>query len=138
MPRAFSSGITDVKADGKDVVVVTLKDANADMPFLFTDYHFNVVPSLGEGKADITSTHGTGLYLLKEFQPGIKTTLERNPNAWQSDQFGHFDSAEILAILDDNARQTALITGVGGCDQPPGTEDHQSSDKGTARPGPGC
>ncbi len=109
--KGVFSGITDVKADGKDVVVVTLKDANADFPFLFTDYHFTVTPSLGEGKSDVLSKHGTGAYLLKEFEPGIKTTIERNPNSWHGDQVGFFDSAEIIAILDDNARQTALITG---------------------------
>ena len=84
--------------------------ANADFPFLFTDYHMNIVPSLGEGKADVFSDVGTGLYLLKEFEPGVKTTIERNPNAWQQDQFGFVDSAEIIAILDNTARENALVT----------------------------
>ena len=53
---------------------------------------------------------GTGLYLLKEFEPGVRAALERNPNAWQQDQFGFIDSAEVLAILDDAARQSALLT----------------------------
>ena len=103
------SGIEDVKADGNDTVVVSLASANADFPFLMTDYHMNVVPSK-DGKADVLSDAGTGLYLLKEFEPGVRSVVERNPNAWQSDQFGYIDSAEVIAILDDTARQSALVS----------------------------
>ena len=108
--KGVFAGISDVKADGKDTMVVTLKDANADLPFLFTDYHFSVVPSR-DGKAELLSEHGTGCYLLKKYDPGVRTLLEKNPNAWQGDQLGFFDSAEIIAINDDTARQSALISG---------------------------
>ncbi|NNE24015.1 MAG: ABC transporter substrate-binding protein, partial [Rhizobiales bacterium] len=106
--KGVFSGITDVTADGSDVVVVTLADANADFPFLMTDYHMNIVPSK-DGKADVFSKEGTGLYFLRDYEPGVRTTLERNPNAWQSD-FGFFDSVELTTILDDTARENALIT----------------------------
>ncbi|MEM7170017.1 MAG: ABC transporter substrate-binding protein [Pseudomonadota bacterium] len=102
------AGIEDVTADGKDVVVVTLKEANADFPFLMTDYHMNIMPSK-DGKAEVLSDVGTGTYLLKEFEPGVRALLERNPNAWQSD-FGFVDSCELTAILDDAARESALLT----------------------------
>lgn len=108
--KGVFEGISDVKADGNDTVVVSLSSGNADFPFLFTDYHFNVVPSK-DGKADLNAKAGTGTYLLKSYEPGVKTTLERNPNAWQGGEFGFFDSAEIIAILDDTARQSALISG---------------------------
>ena len=106
--KGVFAGITDVKADGNDTVVVTLKDPNADMPFLFTDYHMNVVPTV-DGKADVTSKHGTGCYHLKDYEPGVRATLERNPNAWQADKFGHVDSVEFTTILDDTARENALV-----------------------------
>lgn len=106
--KGVFAGISDIKADGSDVVVVDLAEANADFPFLMTDYHMNVVPTK-DGKADVLSSVGTGLYLLKEFDPGVNAKLERNPNAWQSD-FGFVDSVEITAILDDTARQNALLT----------------------------
>ena len=48
----------------------------------FTDYHFSVVPTV-DGKAELHSPHGTGCYLLSEFNPGVRTALEKNPNAWQ-------------------------------------------------------
>ncbi len=107
--KGVFAGISDVKVDG-NAVVCTLADANADFPFLFTDYHFSVVPTV-DGKADLLSTHGTGCYLLKEYEPGVKTVLEKNPNAWQGGEFGFVDSVEIIAILDDAARQSALISG---------------------------
>ena len=108
--KGVFAGISDVQADGSDTVVVSLTDANADLPYLFTDYHFTITPAK-DGKADLHSPHGTGCYLLKEYEPGVKTVLEKNPNAWQADQYGFFDSAEIIAILDDTARQSALISG---------------------------
>ena len=104
------AGISDVSTEGKDTVVVSLSSANADAPFLFTDYHFQVVPSK-DGKPELFSKHGTGAYVLKEYEPGIKSVIEKNPNAWQADQTGWVDSAEIVAVLDDTARQSALISG---------------------------
>ena len=107
--KGVFSGISDVRVDG-NTVVVELADGNADCPALFTDYHFGVVPAK-DGKADVLSSHGTGPYLLKEYDPGVKTTLERNPNAWHGNDVAHADSHEVIAILDDTARQSALISG---------------------------
>lgn len=108
--KGVFAGISDVKADGNDTMVVTLKDGNADLPYLFTDYHFSVVPSKN-GEAELLSRHGTGCYRLKEFDPGVRTVLEKNPNSWQGNQLGYFDSAEIIAINDNTARQSALTSG---------------------------
>lgn len=107
--KGVFAGITDVSADGKDIVVVKLADPNANFPFLMTDYHMNIVPTV-DGKADVTSTHGTGCYILKDFEAGIRASVERNPNAWQSD-FGYADSIEWITINDDTARVNALVTG---------------------------
>ena len=108
--KGVFAGISDVKADGNDVVVVELSEANADFPFLMTDYHMNIVPSK-DGKAQVLSPIGTGLYTLKSFEPGVRAEIERAPNAWQQDKFGFIDSAEVIAILDDAARQSALVSG---------------------------
>jgi len=108
--KGVFAGISDVRVDGDDTVVVEVTDANADLPFLFTDYHFSVVPTV-DGKADLHSRHGTGCYFLREFDPGVRTTLERNPNSWQSGAAGFVDSVEILAILDDTSRVNALVSG---------------------------
>ena len=108
--KGVFAGIEEVTADGNDTVVVKLGDGNADFPFLMTDYHMNIVPS-EDGKAMVLSDAGTGCYNLTAFEPGIRAELERNPNSWQGDEFGHVDSCEIVTILDDTARVNALLTG---------------------------
>lgn len=107
--KGVLSGIEEITKDGNDLVVFNLKGGNADFPYLLTDYHLNIAPAK-DGKADYLSGIGTGLYTLESFEPGVQASLKRNTNGWQSD-FGHFDSAEFVAINDGNARITALISG---------------------------
>lgn len=106
--KSLFIAVTDVKADG-DTVVFELESGNSDFPYLLTDYHVPIVPAK-DGKADLLSPIGTGLYTLEVFEPGIRTLLKRNPNAWQSD-IGFVDEATLLMIADNSARQTALIAG---------------------------
>ena len=107
--KGLVAGIKNIRKDGDDIVVFELKSGNADFPYILTDYHLNIAPAK-DGAADYLSGVGTGLYLLESFEPGVRATLKRNPNAWQTD-FGFFDSAEFLAINDGNARLTSLISG---------------------------
>lgn len=108
--KGLFENVTDVSADGKDTLVVTLASGNSDFPYILTDYHAPVLPSK-DGKADVTSAVGTGLYTLESFKPGVSAELKRNPNAWQAGEFGFFDEAHILGIADNTARQNALIHG---------------------------
>jgi len=107
--KGLLSGIKSIKKDGNNLVVFDLKTGNADFPYLLTDYHLNIAP-IKDGKPDYLSGVGTGLYTLESFEPGVHAILKRNSNGWQS-EFGYFDSAEFLAINDDNARITSLISG---------------------------
>ncbi|MCV6611637.1 MAG: ABC transporter substrate-binding protein [Amphritea sp.] len=107
--KALVEGIKNISADGDHTVVFELTSGNADFPYILTDYHLNVGPVV-DGKPDWLSGAGTGLYLLEAFEPGVRAVLKRNPNAWQT-EFGFFDSAEFIAISDDSARQSALLTG---------------------------
>lgn len=106
--KSLFVAVKDIKADG-ETVVFELDGGNSDFPYLLTDYHVPIVPAK-DGKADLLSPIGTGLYTLEVFEPGIRTLLKRNPNAWQSD-LGFVDEATLLMIADNTARQTALITG---------------------------
>jgi len=101
--------IEDIKADGDDTVVFNLKSGNADFPYLMADYHLLLMPTV-DGKADWQSYVGTGAYILDSHEPGVRSTVKRNPNSWKSDR-GHFDEAELLVIADVNARQNAVATG---------------------------
>lgn len=102
--------VSDVRKDGPDTVVVELSAPNAIFPYVLTDMHVCVMPTK-DGKADVLSPIGTGCYKITEYVPGVRANLERNPNSWQSGKCGFFDSAELIVLLDDAARQNALISG---------------------------
>jgi len=99
----------DIKADGKNTLVIELSDGNADLPYVLTDYHLVMLPADGEGKVSWDNLAGTGGYVVKAFEPGVHATLERFANYWKQDR-AHFDGIEFTAIPDVNARQAALIT----------------------------
>ena len=102
--------ITDVKADGKDTVVFTLADGNADWPFIVSDYHLCVCPAKDDGSIDWESGVGTGGYALENFDPGVNTLVKRNENYWKEGR-AFFDSVENLFISDATARTTAVTSG---------------------------
>ena len=72
-----------MKADGEDVLRITLDASNAEFPILLGyDYHTSIVPS---GWKDGDPVVGTGPYKLVEFQPGIRSVTTRNENYFKSD-----------------------------------------------------
>ena len=101
--------VVEMKAEGTNAVVVTLEDGNADFPVVLSDYHIPIMPADGD-MVDWQSGTGTGAYMLESFEPGVRTTLKRNPNFFKSG-FGHFDEVEIITIADVAARTNALTTG---------------------------
>ncbi len=101
--------VTDIRADGKDTVVVTLQGGNADFPFVISDYHIAIVPSK-DGVIEWKSGAGTGGYVLRKFEPGVRADFNRYPNYWKEGA-AHFDEVELLSITDVAARTNALTTG---------------------------
>lgn len=95
-----------VEADG-DNVVITLSGGDADIPAKLSNFSFGIYPANDDGTLNWQKGIGTGAYRLKQFQPGMKSTFERNPNFWQADR-AFFDGGELIAILDPTARQSAL------------------------------
>ncbi len=101
--------ITEIKADGDHVVVVTLDGGNADFPFILSDYHLPIMQDK-DGKADWMVNIGTGGYAAGVFDPGVRARFTRNPNYWKEGR-AHFDEVEIITIADVGARTNALTTG---------------------------
>ena len=101
--------VVEMKADGANAVVFTLEDGNADFPVVLSDYHIPIMPADGD-TVDWQSGTGTGAYVLESFEPGVRTTLKRNPNFFKAG-FGHFDEVEIITVADVAARTNALTTG---------------------------
>jgi peptide/nickel transport system substrate-binding protein len=104
--KSLLDNIESIEADGKHRVVFTLQTAQADFSYVLTDYHLTIQPA---GEA-ITTGIGTGAYRLVDLEPGVRALTERNPNYWKANR-AHFDTIEMLAIPDVNARTTALQTG---------------------------
>ncbi|QOL80489.1 ABC transporter substrate-binding protein [Pseudooceanicola spongiae] len=100
-------GIESMKVDG-DNVVVSLTEANADLPYLMADYHLVIEPN--GGMDDPASGIGTGAYKVMVNEPGVRYVFEKFDEYWDESQ-GHFAGVEILVINDNTARTSALQSG---------------------------
>ena len=107
--KALLAPISEIKKQDANTIQINLTDGNVGFPALLTDYHINMMPVI-DGKLDVMSGIGTGPYTLKNFNAGVRTELERNPNYWKEGA-GHFDSCELLSVIDVPARTNALLTG---------------------------
>ncbi|EAQ04045.1 peptide ABC transporter, periplasmic peptide-binding protein [Pseudooceanicola batsensis HTCC2597] len=101
--------ISEITTEGNDTVVFKLSGPNADFPFVLSDYHLNILP-VKDGKVDWRAGDGLGSYKLVDFDPGVVASFERNENYYQDDR-AFFDSIEMLSLVDQNARTTALVSG---------------------------
>ena len=107
--KSLLKQVTNMRKDGKYQVVFELSGGNADFPYVASDYHVPIKPSSG-GKISPKDGIGTGAYVLKEFEPGVRLFATRNPNYFKSDR-AWFDELEMLSIVDPTARTNALTPG---------------------------
>lgn len=103
----IAAQMTGFKAVDKSTVDITLADPNADLPTILALHHFMIVAN---GTTDFSKGNGTGAFILKTFDPGNRSVVEKNKNYWKSGQ-PYLDSFEFFAISDDNARVNALLSG---------------------------
>ncbi len=103
----IAAQMTGFKAVDKSTVEITLADPNADLPTILALHHFMIV---ADGTTDFSKGNGTGAFVLKTFDPGNRSVVEKNKNYWKSGQ-PYLDSFEFFAISDDNARVNALLSG---------------------------
>ncbi|MFZ1682182.1 MAG: ABC transporter substrate-binding protein [Rhizobiaceae bacterium] len=101
-------GIDSMKVDG-DNVVITLKEANADLPYLMADYHLIIQPNGGKDGPDAGISAGP--YKVAVNEPGVRHVGERFANYWNAANMGHADQIEITVINDTTARIAALQSG---------------------------
>jgi len=107
--KGLLTAIKEIKKDGDSRVIFELDGGNADFPYIVSDYHLLILPS-ADGKVDPTAGIGTGGYILENYDPGVRTSMKRNPNYFK-DGRAHFDEIELLSILDVTARQNAVMNG---------------------------
>jgi len=108
--KSLLSAVSEIKADDKNMVIFTLKEGNADFPYLTSEYTQAIMPRNDDGTADWQSGIRTGPFILDSFQPGSSAKLKRNPN-YHKDGKPYFDDAEFLAMADVTARTNALLSG---------------------------
>jgi peptide/nickel transport system substrate-binding protein len=107
--KPYLASIVDMKADGKNRVVIELDSGNADYPFIMSDYHLAIFKAGTKGR-EFEKGIGTGGYILETWEPGVTAIVRRNPNYWKEGR-AHFDKVETLHIKDVNARTNAIKTG---------------------------
>ena len=107
--KPVADQFTEVKADGANAIIITLQMPNADLPAILNTEAFTVYPAKGE-KIDWESRNRTGGYVLKEYQPGIRAHLEKNPNYFRDDR-AFASEVDLLCIQDSSARMNALMSG---------------------------
>lgn len=105
--KQLAGNIKSVTPDGSDGFVIELEAPDADLPILVGLYQFALVK---DGTTDFSNPIGTGAFTVTEFQPGLRTILDRNPNYWKEGQ-PYIDRLEMFAIPDHSARANALMTG---------------------------
>ena len=100
--------IDSITQDGRNVVVA-LKSANADLPYLMSDYHLIIQPNGGMDAPD--AGIGTGPYKIVVNEPGVRHVGERFADYWDAPNRGHAEQIEIIVINDATARTAALQGG---------------------------
>lgn len=106
--KPLLSAISDMKADGPNVVKFTLNSGNADFPVLLGyDYHLSIIAN---GWKDGDPVNGTGPYKLTSFTPGMQSVTKRFENYWKSG-VAHVDEVVTQGIPDNTARNNALRSG---------------------------
>jgi peptide/nickel transport system substrate-binding protein len=102
--------IANVSTDGKHRVVLDLHHGNADIPYLMADFHLGICPANPNGSIDWRSGTGTGGYVLRSFEPGVRTLTLRNQNYWKEGR-AHFDEVETIDMGASIAETSNLLTG---------------------------
>ena len=117
--KGLVTGIDDIKADGKDTVIFTLKSGNADFPFVLSDYHFPIGPA-GTTGAEWDKGIGTGPFILTQWEPGVRSAGKRNPNYFKAGK-PYFDEVETLHVADSHGAQQRAHDRPGRCHGRPGS-----------------
>jgi len=99
------------KAVSPTEIEFVLKQPLGDFKGLAASKATWIVPA---GMTDFNKPIGTGPFLFKSWQPGIRALYERNPHYWQTTSAGGppwVDSLQFQTITDNTSRLNALLGG---------------------------
>ncbi|WP_025772348.1 ABC transporter substrate-binding protein [Thioalkalivibrio sp. HK1] len=106
MVRTFFNSVKEWQRVDASTIKAIMNYPDADLPAKLGEKNVKVVK---EGTIDFSQGIGTGPYRLEVFEPGVRSTHIRNENYWRAP--ANFDTVEIGAIADPQARVDALIAG---------------------------
>lgn len=104
--KAFFTSVKEWKKVDSHTVKAILNSPDADLPIKLGEKQSKIVKKDTE---DFKKGNGTGPFLLKSFEPGVRSTHARNENYWR--EGANLDALELTAITDPIARGNALIAG---------------------------
>lgn len=105
--KTIADQFESIEASGPLEVRLTLRGPNADLPSILAVSHALIVP---DGTVDFSRGIGTGAYRLRDFKPGVRTLVQRNPEYWR-DGRPWLDEIELIGIPDELSRVNALLSG---------------------------
>lgn len=103
----LASQMKTFKAISPVELEITLEQANFDLPAILATSAFLIVQN---GTKDFSKGIGTGPFMLKSFQPGVRTVGSKNKNYWKPG-LPHLDEVELMGVTDPAARVNALMSG---------------------------
>ncbi|MER8421060.1 ABC transporter substrate-binding protein [Mesorhizobium sp. M1329] len=106
--RSQLASIESVKTDGDLGITITLKAANAELPYLLAVRALGIVP---DGASDFPKDAiGTGAWKVADYQPGISAVFTRHDNYRINGQ-PYLDEIETFGVPDTTTRLNALLSG---------------------------
>jgi peptide/nickel transport system substrate-binding protein len=100
------ASVSEWKKVDSHTVKAILSTPDSELPAKLGEKQAKIVK---KDTTDFKKGNGTGPFLLKSFEPGLKSTHARNKNYWREGP--NLDALEITAITDPIARVNALIAG---------------------------
>lgn len=104
---AIAKQMETLKKINDNELQIILADPNADLPTILALTRFFIV---ADGTTDFSKANGTGAFICKEFEPGVRSVAVKNPHYWKENR-PYLDSFEFIAISDNGARVNALLAG---------------------------
>ena len=108
--NASLKGLRDLKVSGDGDVVLSLHDANPDLPYRLADAGLIIAPA-GQVTAPLSEMTGTGLYRVERAQEDRHLRALRVDQHYKDGLAGWFDALEFVVIPDAGVRAEALRDG---------------------------
>ena len=99
--------LADVKKKGPLLVRIPLKSPDARLSDSFVQQNTVMIKN---GETDFAHPIGTGPFMFKSFEVGVRSLCTRNPDYWEHGK-PYVDSWEDISIDDNSARLNALLAG---------------------------